>query len=185
MSYTTHIRFGRLACGFISILNASCGGNVGYDASEMGGSGNSNPQQTGGASTASGGATSSSNPQQTGGAPAWSTVDLSTTCNGAFNTQNWPVCGFWQMAISNQLALTCDVPLPSVPTNPSGLVVAIDCTFVQLVPNNDPDGGALAGFAIDYSQTPPHLLLVGSSCSSLQLPATHQLNVIFSCSITN
>ncbi len=184
MSYTSHIRFGRLACGFISILNAACGGEVGYDASEMGGSGDSNSKQTGGTSTSSGGASSNSNPQQTGGAPnrTWSTVDSSTTCNGVFMTQVSTLCGVWQMTISNQLAPTCDVPLP---TDSYPSVVAVDCAVVQPVPNNNPDAGSLAGFAIDYSQSPWHLVLIGTSCDSLRLPATHQLNMIFSCAVTN
>jgi hypothetical protein len=84
-------------------------------------------------------------------------------------------------AITRQVTQSCDIPLQQSPYDPTMVEVAIDCQRIPIAPNNDWDAGNVDGFAIDYSKSPAHLILLGASCERLQASGVHNIDVIVGC----
>jgi hypothetical protein len=87
--------------------------------------------------------------------------------------------------ITTQLLRSCDVELQQTPPSVNGVVVAIDCAKVPLVPATTPDTGGASGFYIDYTLAPAHLRLTGSYCDQISTLGAKHLDVISGCQPIN
>ena len=86
--------------------------------------------------------------------------------------------------IITQLVKTCDITLKSTPTSVGTVQVVKDCQFIPALPDNKapgPDSGVQDGYYIDYQQSPAHLILTGSVCTSIQTAGANHLDVIEGC----
>ncbi len=155
----TQIGFRNLTSVILLMLICGCDGYV-ENARGTGGAPNTALNQaTGGSATA------------TGGGPS-----IADVCNGLFAGQT---CA--QTRILADASDSCDIPLSNSPNNVFLVEVAIDCELVTLVPGNAVNAGNANGFVVDYGQAPAHVILLGESCTRLQEPGTHQLDVIEGC----
>ena len=77
-------------------------------------------------------------------------------------------------------SIVCDIPLGVLPPEPSQVVVTVDCTSVALVANHAP-GSSPNGFSVDYSETPTHLVFLGTSCQMLQSNGKHYIDIVVGC----
>jgi len=116
-----------------------------------------------------------------------STGGSSTTlprCNGMFSGY----CNLYSFQVgvadAGGIAQSCDVPLNGSPKDSYDVKVAIDCQLQFQVSSMNSDAGNVDGFFIDYSYTPSHILLFGSSCDRVQVPGAHSVDIMYGgCSV--
>ena len=145
-----------------AVIFTACGAQV--DIGGTSGSPNVGGSASGGGniSTSTGAAGASAS---NGGSAA---IDVTTYCNGLLNTG----CNVAQM-----LVLTgCDTPWQQAPPAgyPWDFAVVLDCMFPPLA---NLDAGMLDGYYIDYSQSPAHLKLTGSYCTSISTSGAYGMIV--------
>ncbi len=87
--------------------------------------------------------------------------------------------------LTTQLVTTCDIPLnTSGPIDPNSVLVAIDCQAIPQVPSSvypSLDAGNANGWMIDNSQSPPHLLFVGSTCQNMKQNGAKLVDIVLGC----
>ena len=129
------------------------------------------------------------------GSEAYSTtLDEMATAGQAPNTMAGATHQYYAVSASNSLAdlqaafedittklvTSCDIPLTKSPTDISQVQVAIECQKINQVA---PDAGT-GGFFVDYSFTPAHIQLVGSTCSNMQLNGAREVDIVVGCRVT-
>jgi len=102
-------------------------------------------------------------------------VDAATDSDAASCIDQLLQRNCWGQAFANPTS--CDIELSESPTSPIETIVAMDCTELVRV---TPDAGT-TGWFLDYSRSPAHLILVGSTCEALQANGPHEIEIVTQC----
>ncbi len=81
-------------------------------------------------------------------------------------------------AITSLRVVSCDIPLATTPPDPNNVSVFIDCTAI---PKLAADASSDAGWFVDYSVSPAHLVFVGQTCGNIQTSGAQRIDIIGGC----